>query len=86
MVWLITFFSLHRLQSWALVYILALSLHFKGYIMNTEKMNKLVTMFTDRCMMFELVYEMDSELLAEMQAAYHANDWDRIAYILDNHF
>ena len=54
--------------------------------MNTEKMNKLVTMFTDRCMMFELVYEMDSDLLAEMQAAYHENDWDRIAYILDNHF
>jgi hypothetical protein len=54
--------------------------------MNTEKMNKLVTMFTDRCMMFELVYEMDSGLLAEMQAAYHADDWDRIAYILDNHF
>jgi len=43
-------------------------------------------MFTDRCMMFELVYEMDSELLAEIQAAYHENDWDRIAEILDNEF
>ena len=54
--------------------------------MKIEKIDTLIGMFTERCMMFELVHDMDSELLAEMQAAYHADDWDRIAYILDNHF
>jgi hypothetical protein len=54
--------------------------------MKIEKIDRLIGMFTERCMMFELVTEMDSELLAEMQAAYHASDWDRIAEILDNEF
>ena len=54
--------------------------------MNIKKIDILIGMFTERCMMFDLVYEMDSELLAEMQAAYHADDWDRIASILDNEF